>query len=113
MQFTFCNINIYTMFYLAKKMQLGWKHTIGVPRFLSHCIVFQGYHVWISTMSLLWKIFTMFLHMMVRQNPHKQMSRKLHFLYFIWCEVKFYLCQKKIHNVLKNASIFKKLLKWF
>ncbi len=38
----------------------GWKHIMGHARLLSHCIVFQRYHVRISTMSILWKIFTIF-----------------------------------------------------
>jgi hypothetical protein len=34
-----------------------WKES----RLLSYCTIFQGYHVWTLTMSLLWKKFTIFL----------------------------------------------------
>jgi len=32
----------------------------------------------------------------------------------MWCDVRVCLCQKNIHhNILKNANILKKQLKWF
>ncbi len=72
------------------------------------CCHIQGSHIWTSTMSLLWKIFTMFLHIMVGQNPKKSNARGITHFYFIWCDVRIYLCQKHIcWNVLKNANIFK------
>ncbi len=65
-------------------------------------------------MSLLWRIFTMFLHIMVGQNPNKSNSKETTFFNLIWCDVKVYLCQKYIcHNIFLNENIFKILLKWF
>jgi hypothetical protein len=60
---------------------LKWKHTMGEPRLLSHCIVFWGSHNWTSTMSLLWRIFTMFLHIMVSQNPKKSNAKEATFFF--------------------------------
>ncbi len=93
---------------------LGWKHNIREPRLLSHCTFILGSHVWASTLSLLWSIFTMSLHIMVGQNPKKSNANETKLLYLIWCDVKVYLCKKnKNHNIWKNENIFKKWLKWF
>ncbi len=58
---------------------IWWKHVMKGPKLLSHCIVFPGSHIWTSTMSLFWRIFTMFLQIMVGQNPNKSNFKK-HFL---------------------------------
>jgi hypothetical protein len=39
---------------------------------------FRVHHVWTSTIPLLWNIFTIFLHILVGQNPKIQMAKKLH-----------------------------------
>jgi hypothetical protein len=62
---------------------------------------FQGYHVWTSTMSLLWRIFTNVLHIIVGQTQRNQVPKKMHFWNFIWCDVKIYLKKNPCHNVLK------------
>jgi hypothetical protein len=120
--YTICNSCFatltFTMCFTWQKKNSTWVKTHDkVAKIFVTLYCFQRYHFQgkpFSTMSLIWKIFTMFLHMMVGQNPHKQMPKKLHFKIFIWCEVKVYLCQKtRDHNVLKNANIFKKWLKWF
>jgi len=61
--------------------------TLGGARLLSYCIVFERYHVWTSTISWLWRIFTMFLHIIVGQNPKKSNAKKSTFLKFhmMWC----------------------------
>jgi hypothetical protein len=33
---------------------IGWKHNNGGPRLLSRCIIFQGYHIWISTIHVVY-----------------------------------------------------------
>jgi hypothetical protein len=49
-----------------------------------------------------------------RSNPNKSNAKSFTNFYFIWCDVKLYLFKKNVHhNVLKNANIFKKWLKWF
>jgi hypothetical protein len=36
-------------------MQLAKKEIVGgVARLLSHCIIFQGYHIWISTIHAMY-----------------------------------------------------------
>jgi len=54
--------------------------------------------------------FTTFLHIMVSQNPKKSNTKKITFKNFICCDLKVYLCQRKCHDILKNANIFKKIL---
>jgi hypothetical protein len=81
---------------------------------LSHCTIFQGFHIWISTMSLLWRISTMFLHIMIDQNLKKSNAKEISiFISYDVMLTKFFLCQNNIHHiVLKNENILK-WLKWF
>ncbi len=65
-------------FNMCTRRSIGLKHTWG-GGLLSHYIIFQGFHVWTSTMSLLWRIFTMVFHIMVSQNPKKSNAKKIHF----------------------------------
>ncbi len=59
-------------------------------------------------MSLLWKKFTSFFHIMIGQNPKKLNAKKTTF--FISYDAMFeYICvNKNTHNVLNHAIIFKK-----
>jgi hypothetical protein len=59
------------------------------------------------------KIFTMFLHIMVGQNPEMSNAKECILFSFIWCDVRLYLHKKKCHNMLKNENIFKISLKCF
>jgi hypothetical protein len=44
----------------------------------------------------------MFLHIMVGQNPKKSNVKKTTLSYFLWCDVRIYLCQKYIcQNIFK------------
>jgi hypothetical protein len=55
----------------------------------------------------------MFLPIMVSQNPNKSNSKKTTFFNLIWYDVRIYVCQKNLHhNILKNANILQKWLKW-
>jgi hypothetical protein len=98
-------MNVYVKVNL--NLQYGWKHTMGEPRLLSHCIAFQGYHIWTSIMSLSWRIFTMFLHIMVSQNQKKSNAKETTIFLFhvMWC-LKLY-AQKKC-----TSQCFKKCKKW-
>jgi hypothetical protein len=79
------------------------------PKIVVTWYCLQEFYVWTSTMSLLWIIFTMFLHIMVGQNPKKSNAKETTFYYFIWCDVSIYLCQKKKHyNILKMQIYSKK-----
>jgi hypothetical protein len=50
---------------------------------------------------------------MVGQNSKKSDAKKIAHFYFIWCDVKIYLCKKNMHhNKLKNVNILSKWLKW-
>jgi hypothetical protein len=71
-------------------------------------------HVWTSSMSLLWRIFTMFLHIMVGQNPKKSHVKETPFKEFhmMWCE-SIFVPKNIFHSILKNVNILKKVLKWF
>jgi hypothetical protein len=85
----------------------------GGSRLLSHYNIFRVHHVWTSTIQLLWNIFTMFLHILVGQNPKNQMAKKLRI--FISCNVMLEnICTKNCtsHHT-KNENILVKWLKWF
>jgi hypothetical protein len=50
----------------------------------------------------------------VNQNLKKSNVKKKNLIDIVWCDVRVYLCQENIgHNVLKNANIYNKWLKWF
>jgi hypothetical protein len=57
---------------------------------------------------LLWKILTMFLHIMVGHNPNKSNSKETTILNLIWCDVGIYLCQKYIHHNVLKMQIYSK-----
>jgi len=47
-------------------------------------------------------------------KPKEVKCQKNYIFYFIWCDVRIYLCKTNVRcNVLKNANIFKKWLKLF
>ncbi len=57
----------------------GWKHIMGGgEKIVIALYCFSKVHVWTLTMSILWKIFTMFLHL-CRQNPKKWNATKVAF----------------------------------
>jgi len=72
----------------------------GVPCLnFNHVIIMKDFH----------NVFTYY-----GRYPKKSNAKETTLFYFIWCDVRIYLCQKHIcHNVLKNANIFLKRLKWF
>jgi hypothetical protein len=59
-------------------------------------------------MPKLQKIFTRFLHIMVKKPKNNN-----HFLFILWW-LGVYLHEKNTcHDILKNANMFQKWLKWF
>jgi hypothetical protein len=77
-------------------------------RLLSHSIIFQGYHVWTLTMSLLWKKFTIFL-LNIIISTIKSKSKNIKCKKNVTCNVMLkYICIKKnvCHKIFKNSNIF-------
>jgi hypothetical protein len=70
-------------------------------------LFFKGAHVWTSTMSLLKRIFTMFLHVMVGQNKKKSNAKEITFHYFIWCDVRH---KTNVHHYELKMQITQKLI---
>jgi hypothetical protein len=71
----------------------GWKHNKGGTIVITLYFIHRC-HVWTSIMSLLWRILTIFLFIMVHVKTQKnQMPNKLHFLIAHDVMLK-YLCAK-------------------
>ncbi len=70
-------------------------------------------HVWTSTLSLLWRISTMSLCIMVGQNPKKSNAPKTKLLYIIWCDVEVYLCRKKMSRHIKKCKYIQEMIEFF
>jgi len=88
----------------------GWKQNRGATIVIT-LYFFHGCHVWTSIMSLLWRIFTIFLFIIVPVKPQRnQMPNKLHILiaYDVMLE---YVCAKNIHhNVLKKNTYIQEMI---
>jgi hypothetical protein len=78
---------IFSYYFFFFLLQLVSENTLWGTKIVVTLYYFSGYHVWMSTMSLLWNIFTMFSHVMVDQNPKKfkcQTNYNFSFL-IMWC----------------------------
>jgi len=102
--YMFSHVNLKFLSFIVSTMGVALACTKGEstlrgPKIVVTLFFFQGSHVWSSTMSLLWRIFTIFMHIMVGQNPKKSNGRNITIFYFMWCDVKVYLCQKTCHTM--------------
>jgi hypothetical protein len=77
-----------------------------------NCIVFKEPCLNFNHVIIM-KDFTIFLHIMVGQNPNKSNSKETTFLNLIWCDGQLYLCQKYRSQHIEKCKYIQKRLKWF
>jgi hypothetical protein len=98
--------NLWVQFYklsLIWKLNLGWKHIMENQKSFHILLFFQGYHVWTSTMWLLWTMVNIF--------AYYAKSNATRIIFFILCDMILKcICTKKMY--IKKYFLIKKFNKW-